>query len=493
MADQPDFHPGSESSRTSPPGLIKRNWRSVFILFALAADLASIVTANFAAYVAYGRVAHSSWHEPPPFFESTLLLSGILIFFGLLLGLYRATFHSKISAQYLLGGKVYLYSVVTALALFFVARMPQYHRTYLALLFLYIPAFFLLYRAVLNRFNLLMQRWGFGVNSALVVEYDHRFDDILMNRFTSFPELGYKVVGHIAKHAGLTRPRVKQDISHIRALMDANSIDSVFIPSVGLIEDGFSELVDLCVRRNIRLKVLSKESDDLLRFVYITDLAGISLVAPARRRIEIAKRFSKRAFDLAVALVSLVVLSPILFIVTVAILVEDGRPILYHQKRGLVSGGQEFIFYKFRSMHKDAEVKQKDLYKKNRRTGGLFLIEDDPRLTRVGKLIRKYSIDELPQLYNVLKGDMSLVGPRPLSVVDLANIAPENRFGGYYRLRAKAKPGITGLWQISGRRELGFREMVLLDLYYIENQSMLFDLEILFQTVPVVLFGKGAY
>lgn len=121
------------------------------------------------------------------------------------------------------------------------------------------------------------------------------------------------------------------------------------------------------------------------------------------------------------------------------------------------------------------------------------MMENDPRVTKIGKIIRKYSIDELPQLFNVLKGDMSIVGPRPLSLADINNITTANSMRGYYTLRAKAKPGITGLWQISGRREVQFREMVLLDLYYIENQSILFDMEIILETIPVVLFGKGAY
>jgi lipopolysaccharide/colanic/teichoic acid biosynthesis glycosyltransferase len=120
-------------------------------------------------------------------------------------------------------------------------------------------------------------------------------------------------------------------------------------------------------------------------------------------------------------------------------------------------------------------------------------MRDDPRITKVGRFIRRFSIDELPQLFNVFWGNMSLVGPRPLPIADFTRLKEEDSLGGYFRQRATAKPGMTGLWQVSGRSELGFREMVLLDLYYIENQSILFDIEILAQTIPVVLFGKGAY
>jgi lipopolysaccharide/colanic/teichoic acid biosynthesis glycosyltransferase len=222
-------------------------------------------------------------------------------------------------------------------------------------------------------------------------------------------------------------------------------------------------------------------------------MAGIPLYSPPRTKIKFIKNFFKRGFDIVGSIFALIFLSPLFILISLAIIIEDGFPIYFSQKRALVKGTNEFLFYKFRSMVKNAEALQDELYKINLTSGGLFRVEDDPRLTKVGKIIRKFSLDEIPQFYNVLIGDMSLVGPRPLSIADLGNIAPENTIGGYYKLRANAKPGITGLWQISGRRELSFKEMVLLDLYYIENQSIMFDLEILFETIPVVMFGKGAY
>jgi len=140
-----------------------------------------------------------------------------------------------------------------------------------------------------------------------------------------------------------------------------------------------------------------------------------------------------------------------------------------------------------------ADELKEELFEFNETDGALFKMRNDPRMTKVGKFIRKFSIDEIPQLFNVLKGDMSLVGPRPLPPSDFERLEEGPEFWEAVKYRGKMKPGITGLWQISGRSHIGFREMILLDLYYVENQSLLFDLEILFETVPVVLFGKGAY
>ncbi|HZR17548.1 MAG TPA: sugar transferase [Verrucomicrobiae bacterium] len=196
--------------------------------------------------------------------------------------------------------------------------------------------------------------------------------------------------------------------------------------------------------------------------------------------------FLKRTFDILVSLTMLIVLSPFLALIGLAVWVEDGGPIFFAQTR-VGQFGRLFKMYKIRSMCPDADARLKELLARNQQKEGItFKLKDDPRMTRVGKWLRKYSFDELPQLYNVLIGDMSLVGPRP----------PVPREVALYRLadrrRLAAKPGITCIWQISGRSEIDFSGQVGLDVGYIETQSFWNDLKILVMTVPAVLSGKGA-
>jgi lipopolysaccharide/colanic/teichoic acid biosynthesis glycosyltransferase len=194
----------------------------------------------------------------------------------------------------------------------------------------------------------------------------------------------------------------------------------------------------------------------------------------------------KRAVDVAISLVLLTALSPLFALIALAVWVEDGGPIFFSQTR-VGTFGRHFKMYKVRSMCLDAELRLQELLAQNQhREGVTFKLKNDPRITRVGKWLRKFSFDELPQLYNVVIGDMSLVGPRPPIPREVALYSPADR------RRLSTKPGITGLWQISGRSEIDFSGQVKLDVDYIENQSLWRDLEILARTVPAVLSGRGA-
>jgi exopolysaccharide biosynthesis polyprenyl glycosylphosphotransferase len=195
----------------------------------------------------------------------------------------------------------------------------------------------------------------------------------------------------------------------------------------------------------------------------------------------------KRTLDVAASAVALVCLGPLLLLIALLIKLEDRGPILFPQVR-VGRHGREFQMFKFRSMRVDAEVRLQELLARNQHTQGVtFKLKDDPRITRVGRWLRKFSFDELPQFYNVLRGDMSLVGPRPPVPREVALYSLADR------RRLAVKPGITCIWQISGRAEIDFAGQVQLDVRYIESSSLRQDLKILLKTIPAVLSGTGAY
>lgn len=195
----------------------------------------------------------------------------------------------------------------------------------------------------------------------------------------------------------------------------------------------------------------------------------------------------KRLSDVIGAILGMTILSPVFLIIAIAIKLEDPRgPIIFTQVR-VGKNGKYFKIYKFRSMRVNAEEELAKLKSQNDVKGAMFKLKNDPRVTRVGHFIRKRSLDELPQLYNVLIGDMSLIGPRPPLVNEVAAYSKRDL------QRLRVRPGCSGLWQISGRNELDFDEMVDLDLEYIQKRSILFDLEIIWKTVVQMIFPKGAY
>jgi len=195
----------------------------------------------------------------------------------------------------------------------------------------------------------------------------------------------------------------------------------------------------------------------------------------------------RRAFDIVGSLVALILLSPIFLATAIAIKLEDPGAIFFTQTR-VGRFGSTFPFYKFRSMYVDAEARKAELMAQNESGDGvIFKMKNDPRITRVGRIIRRFSIDELPQLLNVLKGDLALVGPRPPVPAEVADYTLEQR------KRLHVKPGITCIWQVSGRSDIPFREQVQLDLQYIRSQSLWTDILLLLKTIPAVLLGRGAY
>ena len=198
------------------------------------------------------------------------------------------------------------------------------------------------------------------------------------------------------------------------------------------------------------------------------------------------KKFVKRLLDLVVSGLAILILSPLLLVIALAIKLDSRGPVLFVQDR-IGMHKKRFRIYKFRSMYPDAEARKKELMAQNEMQGLMFKITRDPRVTKVGEFIRKTSIDELPQFFNVLKGDMSLVGTRPPTEDEFL------QYEGRHKRRLALKPGITGLWQVSGRSSIeDFEDVVRLDLEYIDNWSLLLDIKLLLKTVVVVLTRTGA-
>lgn len=195
--------------------------------------------------------------------------------------------------------------------------------------------------------------------------------------------------------------------------------------------------------------------------------------------------FMKRAMDIVLSLTAIIVLSPVFIITAILIKLTSPGSCIYSQIR-VGKGGRYFTIYKFRSMYMDADERLAELKDRNEKDGPIFKIENDPRITPVGHFIRKFSIDELPQLFNILIGDMSIVGPRPALPNEVSEYSKEDS------MRLLVQPGLTCIWQVSGRSNIGFEEWMEMDRQYIEKRSILFDIFLIFKTIPAVLKGEGA-
>lgn len=275
------------------------------------------------------------------------------------------------------------------------------------------------------------------------------------------------------------------DIVHAVNRMDANAV----IFGDGSFDNGtdFNLLARKLEGYDVQTIVVPALTDVSAQRMMLRPVAGLPLVHVEKPKAEQALKASKRAFDIIVGGLALLVAIPIIFAVAVLIKVEDGGPVFFRQQR-VGRGGSPFTMFKLRSMVLNAEhIRAEMLENENESDGLLFKMRHDPRITRVGQFIRRYSIDELPQLWNVLCGDMSIVGPRPALPAETA------AYASHVRRRLDVRPGVTGLWQVSGRSDLPWDETVRLDLYYVDNWSILQDVNILFRTGKAVLRASGAY
>jgi exopolysaccharide biosynthesis polyprenyl glycosylphosphotransferase len=277
------------------------------------------------------------------------------------------------------------------------------------------------------------------------------------------------------------------DLPPLRQMLERTRARNVILAGAERLSDvQFLDLLRSMWLRRVEVKVVPGAPALMSSKPTIAYDMGVPLLEVSYPRLNSAQWALKRMLDVAVSLGALIVLSPLLVGIAILIKLTSPGPIFFKQKR---VGADEriFCFYKFRSMYMDAEQRQAELEEQNEAGGAIFKIKDDPRVTPVGRFIRRWSIDELPQLINVLKGEMSLVGPRPLPIRDY------EQMDELHKKRLGTMPGLTGYWQISGRSKLSFEDMVRLDLYYMENWSLSLDVKIILKTLGAVLRGEGAY
>jgi exopolysaccharide biosynthesis polyprenyl glycosylphosphotransferase len=276
------------------------------------------------------------------------------------------------------------------------------------------------------------------------------------------------------------------ELAELSAILAEHRVQDVIIADPDFPQEQAVELVDVCHQRGIEVHVAPSTMGILTQraeFVPGQSLPLFTLKPPVFEGVDFA---IKRTFDVIGATLLLVLLSPLLLAIALAVRLTSRGPALYRSARPGM-GGAPFDCLKFRTMRADAERAQCELEELNEMDGALFKIRDDPRLTAVGRLLRRFSLDELPQLANVVRGEMSLVGPRPLPLRDF------ERLEEWHKKRYLVLPGITGLWQVSGRADLDFDELVRLDFLYLERWSVALDLVILLKTVPAVLLRRGAF
>lgn len=466
-----------------------KSWRAVSALLLLVDGVLLIVCSSLALYL---RSTLAIFTEAPDIEELVLPASVVIIGLWLIalyaFGTYETSQLGSGPVEYkrVWAASVLVCTVVAQLA--FLAKYPVSRGYYLLFFGLAIPVLIVgrfLSRRMIHR----IRERGHFISDIVIVGNPVAVHDIakVLKRERW---LGYNVRGVITTHA---QPTPDDSLEVLGSVDDMVPVVKKNPPEYLLLTAGsfpasedFRKTAWQFEDTNTQLIVVPALTDISAARLDVRPLAGMPLVYVHPPTTRYAARRSKRLFDIFVAAFGILLTSPIMLVTAIAIWLEDRGPVLFRQIR-IGREGEPFYCYKFRSMVVDAEAKLAELQSQNETDGVLFKMSKDPRVTKVGRFIRRFSIDELPQLFNVLSGKMSLIGPRPALPSEVANYEPA------VRRRMHVRPGLTGLAQVSGRSDLSWSETVRLDLYYVDNWSLFQDLSILLRTVGAVVGSRGAY
>lgn len=470
--------------------------RRLMVTTMLLADAVCLVLATLGAYAArqllLGRTGDLSEHVLD---AAGIIALGWLIAIILFNGydtrlvpagteLFSNVLHASLAAAGIVGAVVYLLDIELSRA-FFVA------------LFVIGPPLLLLDRFLLRQaLNTLRDRGRLRTPVLAVGSLAHV--DGIARTIDRETWLGYDVVGAVtpradaagaAEESGLGIPVLGAEHDLLRIVDQVRPRVLLFTAGATASAEEFRRTAWKLEGLDVQVIVVPALSEIAADRVRMRPVAGLPLVHMDLPRARQAMQWTKRAFDIAASTLLLLVLAPMLGLIALCIRIREGKEVIFRQQR-VGRDGETFELLKFRSMITDAEAEQVELTERavqDRGNAVMFKMRRDPRITRTGRFLRRYSLDELPQLLNVLRGDMSLVGPRPALPRESAVYDDDAR------RRLSVRPGITGLWQVSGRSDLAWEETVRLDLYYVDNWSFLRDLQILLRTVRAVLASSGAY
>jgi exopolysaccharide biosynthesis polyprenyl glycosylphosphotransferase len=342
--------------------------------------------------------------------------------------------------------------------------------------------------------------WRHGINiRRTVVVGSGLAGQRIMKDIIERPELGYQMVGYLAdsadthdsSHWNVPIKRKGEltwlgNLKDVRRIIEQNDLYEVIVALPATHHTQILSIIDNCRVYGVDFKLVPDLFEMRFNEVRIDALNDVPLIGLKDVALRGFNLLIKRVLDTVLAIVALVIAAIPMLIIAIAVKTTSSGPILFTQKRA-GKNGELFICYKFRTMYKDAEERKEALRPFNEAVGPKFKMKNDPRCTKVGKVLRRTSLDELPQLLNIVKGDMSWVGPRPPTPDEVVD------YTEWQRKRLEVTPGLTGLWQVSGRSDLSFDEMVKLDLYYAENWSLALDTKIILKTIPAVIKREGAY
>ncbi len=433
-----------------------------------------------------------AFHQPySAYLPQQLLLNVVLIFTFSRTRVWRRKRGEFITNEIERAGYATAAGVILMWIITFFVQPEPYSRLMLMWAFVVIALLVSLARILRRAILSLLYQKGRLTDKALVIG-SGEVGRSLIRTLLARPDLGFKAIGYLhdgrsENNIGLGRIPNLGNFDDLDSLLARqNDLHTVFIALPGRQHQEIASLLNVCHRHGIRAQVVPDLLQLSMNRVEFNNMAGIPTLSVRDVGISRNQQLAKRGLDLLIILL----LSPFVLtlsaLVALAVKLDSPGPALYSGIR-VGKNRKTFKMYKFRSMVVGADEQKEELQQNNEKDGPIFKIKDDPRMTRVGRWIRKTSLDELPQLYNVLLGQMSLVGPRPPLPEEVAEYKP------WHMQRLSVIGGVTGLWQVSGRSDLTFDELCLLDIYYIENWSLAMDIRILLQTIPHMLFGRGAY